>query len=354
MIGRGVDQIQPQHADPRLYEPHITDARAYVELAEHARGAVPRKVNPAYVWGDALAEIDALTPDARIVNLETALTVSDAAWPAKEVLYRSHPANSAVLRAARIDVCSLANNHLLDWGYAGLTETLDALDGAGIGRVGAGYDVAEAGKPAVINTANGRVIVVGIGSTTSGIPPQWAAGATRAGVALVDGWSLEAVDRVRRAVESVRQAGDALVVSVHWGANWGHELPAGQRRLARALIDKAGADVVHGHSSHHARAVELHNARPILYGCGDFITDYEGITGHERWRGDLAPGWFIGLAADGRLQSLSAAVFRSRRMRLERAPAADVAWLGTTLDRLSRPLGARVVVSAEGLEIVPA
>jgi poly-gamma-glutamate capsule biosynthesis protein CapA/YwtB (metallophosphatase superfamily) len=59
------------------------------------------------------------------------------------------------------------------------------------------------------------------------------------------------------------------------------------RQFAHALIDEAGFDLVHGHSSHHPKAIEVHHGRIILYGCGDFITDYEGIKGYESFRDDL-------------------------------------------------------------------
>jgi poly-gamma-glutamate capsule biosynthesis protein CapA/YwtB (metallophosphatase superfamily) len=70
MIGRGVDQIQLNSVHPRLFEPSITNAGDYVRLAERANGRIPRPVAPDYVWG-ALDDIDALAPDARIINLET-------------------------------------------------------------------------------------------------------------------------------------------------------------------------------------------------------------------------------------------------------------------------------------------
>jgi poly-gamma-glutamate synthesis protein (capsule biosynthesis protein) len=116
MIGRGIDQIQSSSVHPGLFEPSITNACDYVRLAERANGPIPRPVARDYVWGAALDDIDALAPDARIVNLETAVTTSSARWPAKDILYRAHPDNVAVLRGARIDCCVLANNHVLDLG----------------------------------------------------------------------------------------------------------------------------------------------------------------------------------------------------------------------------------------------
>ncbi|MGH7710626.1 MAG: CapA family protein, partial [Gemmatimonadaceae bacterium] len=87
MTGRGVDQIFAQSNAPHLREPYIRDARDYVELAEQANGPIPRPVDPAYIWGDALGELDLVAPDARIINLETTITASDDFWPGKSIHY---------------------------------------------------------------------------------------------------------------------------------------------------------------------------------------------------------------------------------------------------------------------------
>jgi poly-gamma-glutamate synthesis protein (capsule biosynthesis protein) len=349
MIGRGIDQVMQRSVDPRLFERHAASAEQYVELAVRANGPIARPVAPDYVWGVALDEIDAFGPHVRIVNLETAVTTEPAAWPGKEVLYRTHPANVAVLQAGRIDCCALANNHILDWGHAGLIETLDSLHDAGLATAGAGRDHAEAEAPATIDTPAGRVIVIAVASTTSGTPSEWAAGLGRPGVSLTPGWSPDVVSVIASRVGALRRPGDIVVASIHWGSNWGYDVPAGQRRLAHDLIDAAGVDVVHGHSSHHVRPIELYRNRLILYGCGDFITDYEGIAGYEEYRGDLALAYFASVdPATGETSALSMAPFRLRRFRLTRPSEADVEWLARTLARESREFGVRVELGRDG------
>src|ERR687888_50236 len=128
MTGRGIDQVLPHPGNPVLYESYIRDARAYVQLAEMASGPIPRPVDFAYIWGDALGELERAGTDVRIINLETSITSSEDYWPNKAVLYRMHPRNIGCLTAARISCCSLANNHVLDWGEQGLQETLRTLD----------------------------------------------------------------------------------------------------------------------------------------------------------------------------------------------------------------------------------
>ncbi|MBC7267131.1 MAG: CapA family protein [Streptomyces sp.] len=343
MLGRGVDQILPHPGDPALREEYVTDARTYVELAEAVNGPVPAPVPPSWPWGEALAVLDEAAPDVRIVNLETAVTRGDAFAPGKAVHYRMHPANLPALTVARPDVCVLANNHVLDFGRRGLAETLGSLTGAGLRTVGAGPDAERAYAPVALPLpGGGRLLVFALGAACSGVPSDWAASDGRSGVAHVPRLSPgEAAAAVQR-VQDVRRPGDLVVVSVHWGSNWGYRVPREQIRFAHALVD-GGADVVHGHSSHHPRPVEVYRDRLVLHGCGDFIDDYEGIGGYEEYRDDLRLAHLVDLdAATGRLAGLRMVPLRARRMRLEAASAGDRAWLGATLDRIS-----------EGLHIVP-
>jgi poly-gamma-glutamate capsule biosynthesis protein CapA/YwtB (metallophosphatase superfamily) len=344
MLGRGIDQIQAHPSDPRLYEPHAGSALHYVDLAERAHGPILRPVAPAYVWGDALEALARERPDVRIVNLETAITTSATPLP-KGINYRMHPANISCLEAAAIDACALANNHVLDWGEQGLIDTLDALARAGVRSPGAGRDLAEAEAPAVINVpGKGRVLTFAFASATSGVPRGWAAGAGRPGVNLLPDLSPATVTAVVARMRALRRAGDIVVASIHWGSNWGYRLPRAQITFAHALIDEAGADIVHGHSSHHAKAIEIRRERLILYGCGDFLTDYEGILGYEEFRDDLAVMYLPTLETQsGRLLGLRLQVFRMRKFRLERAQGEDVCWMRDVLDRESALFGTRVV-----------
>ncbi len=161
----------------------MKSARGYVDLAEKASGPIPQPVDWAYIWGDALGELTRRAPDLRVINLETSITNSDEYWPNKGINYRMHPDNMAVLTAAGIDYCSLANNHVLDWGYPGLRETLEVLQKAGIRSAGAGRNLEEAERPAVlpIGRGRGRVIALSYGMRSSGIPAEWAASENRPG-----------------------------------------------------------------------------------------------------------------------------------------------------------------------------
>lgn len=350
MTGRGIDQVLRQPSDPRLLEPFVRDARGYVELAEQASGPIPRRVAPEYIWGEALAELERERPDVRIVNLETSVTTSDEFWPGKSIHYRMHPANIDCLTVARIDCCVLANNHVLDFGREGLSETLRVLRGAGLGTAGAGENVDRAAAPCDVDVpSKGRVRVFAFGFETSGIPFEWAAGEDFSGVNLLGAPTAAAGARIGRAMRSARAPGDVVVASVHWGGNWGFAIPDGERAFAHALIDSGGADVVHGHSSHHPKAIEIYRDKPILYGCGDLITDYEGISGHETYRPDLSPMYFVDIDTDrGALADLTIVPMRLARFSLRAASPADIAWLVDRLNRDGRVLGSHAEEAPAG------
>lgn len=357
MLGRGVDQILPHPGDPRLYEGYVTSAVEYVAIAEARNGPIPRPVDFGYVWGDALAEIARAGADARIVNLETAVTASDEAWPGKGIHYRMHPRNVPCLTAARIDCCVLANNHVLDWGRAGLEETLDTLRAAGIRTTGAGRDADEAGRPAVLDVSGGaRVAVLAFGLASSGIPPAWRAAPGTPGVAVLPDLGRAGVRTVAARVARVRRASTLVVVSLHWGENWGYEVAAQERAFARRLVEEAAVDVVHGHSSHHPKAIELHEGRAIFYGCGDLVDDYEGIGGYEEFRPDVRALYFVTLdPRSGRVVRLGVTPMRAARMRLARATDEETRWLAALLDREGKAYGTRAERAADGtITVLPA
>jgi poly-gamma-glutamate synthesis protein (capsule biosynthesis protein) len=348
MTGRGVDQILRCPSTPELHESRVHDARDYVTLAERASGPIPRRVDAAYVWGDALAELERISPDARIVNLETSVTRSEDA-ETKGITYRMHPDNVACLTAARISVCALANNHVGDYGAAGLVETLVTLASAGVKTAGAGRNRAEAQRPAIVDRpAGGRVIVLSAGTATSGVPPAWIATDERPGVDLLKDLSSRTADDVVARVHRVKRPGDVAIASIHWGGNWGYEVPRAHVRFAHRLVD-GGIDVVHGHSSHHPRPIEVYRDKLVLYGCGDLIDDYEGITGYEDFRDELVLMYFATVdGPTGALAGLRMVPMQIQRMRLHRASPADAEWLRARLTEISAPFGSRVDVDEDG------
>lgn len=348
MTGRGVDQVMPHPSPPDLHEPWVTDALEYVRLAEARSGPLPRGVAPTYIWGDALAEWDRVAPAARIVNLETSITHSGEYDHGKGIHYRMNPANVECLTAAGLNVCVVANNHVLDYGRSGLGETLGTLRRAGVHTAGAGRDLDEARRPLSRPLpGGGRLVVAACAHDSSGVPLDWAAGKGRPGVHRLPDLSDDTADALA-ATCGPKGRGDIVVVSIHWGDNWGYDVPERHIAFAHRLVDR-GADVVHGHSSHHVRPVEIYRDRLILYGCGDFIDDYEGIEGYEQYRDDLPLMFFPSLdEATGRLLAVHVTPMQIRRFRLHRAPPADARWMRDTMDRISAPFGVRASLDPGG------
>ncbi len=275
MCGRGIDQVLAHPCSPEIYEYYKRSAKDYVLIAEQANGPIPRRNGPSYIWGAALDQLERMQPDARVINLETAVT-------------RSH-------------------------------------------------DLAKA-----------RLLIFSFGSTSSGIPFEWAATPDAPGVNLLpdlcEASALEAADQVM----ALRRPGDLIVVSIHWGSNWGYHIPDEQKILARALIDKAGVSIVHGHSSHHPRAIEIYRDRLILYGCGDFLNDYEGTRGYERYRDDLALMYFADLdPASGSLHALRLVPLQIKNFRLSNPSWRDIEWIQQTLDGECQQFGTRVILDSE-------
>lgn len=349
MTGRGVDQILPHSCPRELYEQYVRSAQDYVALAEQVNGPIPREADYAYVWGDAINLLADVNPDARIINLETAITSNGQPLP-KGINYRMHPGNTPLLTAAAIDCCVLANNHVLDWGESGLLDTLHALSAAAIEVAGAGKNLEEATQPAIIPVdATRRVLVFAFGAQDSGVPVSWSATATKPGVAVLADFSDQTVEWITTLTGAARRPGDVVVVSVHWGGNWGYDVAAEHRHFAHALIDREAVDVLYGHSSHHPKSIEVYRQRLILYGCGDLLNDYEGIGGYEQYRDDLALLYLPTIADNGKLQRLEMVPLEIRRFRLNRAAPENREWLRRTLDRECRRYGHRVVSAADQL-----
>jgi len=348
MTGRGIDQILPDSVNPKLYELYVKDAGHYRDLAEYKNGRIPYPVSYQYIWGDALEVWREMSPRAKIINLETSLTVHEQPWIGKGINYRMHPNNIKVLTLAGIDCCTLANNHIMDWKRDGLDETIKNLREADMIFTGAGNNREEAESPGIIPVDPYRIIVLSYGMGSSGIPPSWAAQKKLSGVNMLPAKISKAKDLIKNQVEHIKQKNDIIVFSVHWGSNWGYEIPLKHRKLAHALIDLAGVDIILGHSVHHPVGFEVYQGKLILYGAGDFINDYEGIGGYEEYRGDLSLMYFPEVnPLSGALISLKIVPMEVKNFRLHHCSRADALWLNAVLNREGKRLGVEVKCNSD-------
>lgn len=224
--------------------------------------------DPESVWGDCLAVIH--DADLRLANLECCVSDRGEPFqPPRVFSFRAIPKAVDVLRAARIDLVTLANNHSLDYGAAALVDTLERLDRAGIAHVGAGRSLEEAARPALLAAAGAAVGVIGFTDNY----PEYAAWPDRPGTFHVEAEAGN-VPLVAGKVRELRRAGaDLVIVTAHWGPNMRKRPPRRFVDFARAIVD-AGADLWFGHSAHIFQGVEFREGRPIVYDGGDFVDDY--------------------------------------------------------------------------------
>ncbi|MFW6224995.1 MAG: CapA family protein [Bacteroidota bacterium] len=343
MTGRGIDQILPHSVDTKLYESFVKDAREYVYLAEKENGHIEQPVNYKYIWGDAINVWQQKKTGLKIINLETAITNHHIPFAGKGIHYRMHPKNIKILTTAGINVCSLANNHILDWGKEGLIETIKTLKQHNIAYTGAEKNAQQATEPVSLEIDNTRIAILGVGAISSGIPESWEATSKKTGVNLITKLNTNSIYEIEKQLQA-HDSQDIIILSIHWGGNWGYDIPDQHQQFAHRLIDSVGADIVYGHSSHHPKGIEVYKDRPIIYGAGDFINDYEGIGGYKKYRGDLTLMYFPTInPTTGKLISLELFPMKIKNFSLHHASESDAEWLFNMLNREGLKLNTSVM-----------
>ena len=203
--------------------------------------------------------------DIAVVNLETAVT-NGGTPTAKAFTFRAPAPAFAALRGAGVDVASMANNHGLDYGLAGLRDSLAAAKRYRFPVIGIGRDDAQAYRP-FRRTVNGQRIAV-IGATQvldDELISAWTAGPGTPGLA-----SAKDVPRLVRAVRAARATSDTVVVFLHWGVELQQCPSPEQRVLARQLV-AVGADIVVGGHAHRVQGAGRMGHALVGYGLGNFV-----------------------------------------------------------------------------------
>ncbi len=219
-------------------------------LARHGPAQPFRRVSAA--WSSA---------DLRLGNLESPITTAPKTFPSKLTL-RSAPDAAASLRTAGLDCVTLANNHMLDFGAAGLADTRTALDAAGIAHVGAGTDLASAAAPVVLHRNGQSIGLLGFCLVAQNSPLY--AGPATPGVAAFD------ADAAARSIRGLRPCVDWLIVQIHWGVEMSRLPTTRQRQWARRIVE-AGADLIVGHHPHVVQPFETVAGAPVFYSLGNFL-----------------------------------------------------------------------------------
>jgi poly-gamma-glutamate capsule biosynthesis protein CapA/YwtB (metallophosphatase superfamily) len=302
-------------------------------IATHGRMAVWKDVLPA-LW----------SADLVLANLECALTRSSAEWrdgQRKAFYFRADPRAVEALTAAGIDFVSLANNHVLDFDVAGLRETIEVLDRAGIAHAGAGMDLASVERPARLIADGLRVAVIAYADH----PEEWAATADRPGLRLIRVGSETDLDRLAGSLAEAHQGADLVVLSLHWGPNMRDRPSMEFRAFARAAVE-AGADIVWGHSAHVVQGVEFHRGHPILYDTGELVDDY---AIDPDLRNDLG-ALFLVHVREATVDEVVLLPLSISDMRVGRATGEDRSWFVHRITSLCAELG--TAIDAEDDRIV--
>lgn len=256
-----------------------------------------------YVWGDTIDIIK--RADFSLINLECPVSSKGKKWNKtfKVFHFRANLDAIQVLNSASIDYVSLANNHILDYDIEALLDTLDILDKNNISHSGAGRNLKEAMKPAILekklkpkpsnnnnpfhnvytekvnnNDNIKNTIRIGIISLTDN-EPEWEAKDDLAGINYIPA-TLDPdryYYRLQNYIEQAKTQSDLVIVSSHIGPHFRETPSVKYVNFAHKIID-FGADIYWGHSNHMPQGIELYkhnnNNKIILYDCGDFIDDY--------------------------------------------------------------------------------
>jgi poly-gamma-glutamate capsule biosynthesis protein CapA/YwtB (metallophosphatase superfamily) len=290
-------------------------------------------VGPNELVAPEVAEI-LRAADLSVMNLECCISDRGEPWPDphKPFFFRAPPLGVETLVHLGVDAVTLANNHALDFGTDALLDTLGLVHGAGIRTTGAGDDLDEARRPAVLASGGIRIAVLGV----SDHPEDFAAGPRRAGIAHADlrrgtpAWLLDLV---------AAQDADVVLVTPHWGPNLTTAPPRHVQRAGADLL-AAGATLVAGHSAHVFHGVALPDGPPrgLLYDLGDFIDDY---VRHPDLRNDLGLVWEV-TVEPGRVVGVEATPIKLAFARTELAVGADRAWVVDRLRAASAGFGTTV------------
>ncbi len=304
------------------------------------------QVDAGYVWGDCLQFLH--SADIRLVNLECVISACGEPWEpfTKAFHFRTRPRAIEVLKAAKVDFVSLANNHSLDYGAQALEECLQLLDCAGIAHAGAGSNRALAEEPAILKKHGSTVAVISITDNE----PLWGAKESVPGVFFIDydaGGLLERYRlQVKQAMERARESScDIIIVSAHVGPNWGPPSKAIQA-VAHQLIDM-GVDCYWGHSNHTPQGIEIYRGKPLLYSTGDFIDDY--AVDHIE-RNDLS--FLFVLELDGRSWKLTLIPTKIFKFRANRVYGEESELVMSRMENASRAFGTDIHRADDALSVI--
>ena len=208
--------------------------------------------------------------DLAICHLETPVRAAGTDVDGAVPVFGAPEEIAVELREVGYDRCSLASNHALDQGAAGIDATLGAFDAAGLGHAGMGRDAAESG-PSVFEVAGVTVAHLSASFDFNGFSPPPS-----------EPWRTNLIDPARIVTEAraARAAGaEVVIVSLHWGSEGSTEVIPEQRRVAEVLTASGAVDLIVGHHAHVVQPIEQVNGRWVVFGLGNQLSGMGDSTG---------------------------------------------------------------------------
>ena len=237
--------------------------------------------------------------DIRFAQCERVYSNRGALHPTSHAKHsRCDPLLASIFNDCGFDVVSLAGNHVMDYGWDALEDTIALFEKMGIKTIGAGRNVQEARKPAIFNVKGQRIAFLGYGSILregfeatdeqpgaaplrvktwyeafdyqAGVPPL-----TRTEVLQQD------LEAMTDDIHDAKEVADVVIVSMHWGVHYVPKLIAEYQPQAAKVAFAAGADAVIGHHAHTPKAIELFDEKPCFYSLSNFIMSGVPKTGDK-------------------------------------------------------------------------
>ncbi len=314
--------------------------------------------------------------DFAIGNFEIPLTRRGT--PLEKLLnIRADPMIAESFSALSLDVVTVANNHSVDYGWEGLSETVSTLRKTGLRVVGAGDTILEAQQPEIAEVAGKKVGIIAFSCL---LPTGMAASLDRPGISPIHIHTSYEIDsyyqmeepgdisvvqvrtRVRRsdlalavsAVKALKQRCDIAFVTIHWGFGSGEDLAEYQHPLAKSLID-AGADVIHGHHPHAIHPIGFYKSKPIFFGLGTLIGQQvflEATPAVKALWANMSPDGYVAKLTIGNDVDIAVEMIPTT-LDSDRLPiiamGKDFTRIRDRLSRLSAPYGASIVSSGVAL-----
>jgi poly-gamma-glutamate synthesis protein (capsule biosynthesis protein) len=217
--------------------------------------------DPAHAFGPIIPVLS--DADLTMVNFESAVTGRGTEQP-KQYHFRAATSSFDAIKAAGIDVVTFANNHVLDYGPVGLSDTIAAAHSATFPYVGIGTNADEAWRPWLTTVKGRRIAIIGI-SQVNELASTWVATPNRPGEA-------HAIDlpRTLAAVQAARKQADLVIVFMHWGTE-GNPCPNAQQRSLAPRLAAAGADIIIGAHAHTLQGNGWLGRTFVAYGLGNFL-----------------------------------------------------------------------------------